>query len=124
MPKNRPNKPLDAARHFYGAAFDVKSKRDLAHALADWGELEEHERSFTLAHLLYLNLEQQAAGHRAVAQVRGLVDEVAESLHAALEASMEVDSDEVPDGDLVGDEVQDVAVPLVAEPEVADGGGA
>lgn len=89
MPKPRSKtSPVEVARAFYGPAFEHTNKRELAQSIAEWAELDEDEQSFTVAHLLYLNLQQQAAGQRLVAQVRELVDEVAESLISAIEASL------------------------------------
>jgi len=80
--------PFDAARAFYAEAFEPKKRRELAESLADWSEMTEDEQSFTTAHLLYLNLQAQAVGHRLIAQVRDLLDEVAEGLTTAIEASL------------------------------------
>jgi hypothetical protein len=79
---------LELARTFYADAFDHKKKRDLANSMADWAEMEEDEQSFTVAHLLYLNLQAQAANQRMLGQVRDLLDEVADALTQAIEASL------------------------------------
>ncbi len=90
MPKiTNPNLQfLDTARAFYAEAFDHKKKRDLARSMEEWGELGEDEQSFAVAHLLYLNLQAQAAGQKLLVQVRDLLDEVAEGLTTAIEESL------------------------------------
>lgn len=98
MPKPRSkNNPFETARAFYGPAFHHTNKRELAQSIAEWAELDEDEQSFTVAHLLYLNLQQQAAGQRLVTQVRELVEEVVESLIGAIEASLPEDPDPDPE---------------------------
>ncbi len=79
---------LATARSFYGAAFDHKKPKALARSMAEWAEMDEDEQSFAHAHLLYLNLQAQAATHKLLTQVRELLDEVAESLTVALETSL------------------------------------
>lgn len=90
MPKPTAKSPafLDAARAFYGEAFEHHTKRDLSRSIAEWGEMEQDEQSFAVAHLLYLNLQAQAAGQKLLVQVRDLLDEVAEVLTTAIEASL------------------------------------
>ena len=91
MPKPSPANPAfhESARAFYGEAFDHKRKRDLSRSIAEWGEMEQDEQSFAVAHLLYLNLQAQASGQKLLTQVRDLLDEVAEGLTTAIEASLE-----------------------------------
>lgn len=110
MPKQSPQPAyLDTARAFYAEAFEHKKKRDLARSIAEWSEMEEGEQSFAVAHLLYLNLQAQAAGQRLVTQVRDLLDEVAESLTTAIEASIPDEDEEPasPDDDLIDEDDQD-----------------
>jgi len=110
MPKQSPQPAyLDTARAFYAEAFEHKKKRDLARSIAEWSEMEEGEQSFAVAHLLYLNLQAQAAGQRLVTQVRDLLDEVAESLTTAIEASIPDEDEEPapPDDDLADEDDQD-----------------
>ena len=128
MPKStNPNLQfLDTARAFYAEAFDHKKKRDLAHSMEEWAELGEDEQSFAVAHLLYLNLQAQAAGQRLLVQVRDLLDEVAEGLTTAIEESLPPEPDEDLDaGDELPPEPGDlppvVDVPAVPPP---DEGGA
>ena len=127
MPKiTNPNLQfLDTARAFYAEAFDHKKKRDLARSIEEWGELGEDEQSFAVAHLLYLNLQAQAAGQKLLVQVRDLLDEVAEGLTTAIEESLSPEpaedldpSDELPPepGELPP------VVDAVVEPAPADGG--
>jgi hypothetical protein len=58
---------LVTARSFYGAAFDHKKPKALARSMAEWAEMDEDEQSFAHAHLLYLNLQAQAATHKLLA---------------------------------------------------------
>lgn len=129
MPKiTNPNLQfLDTARAFYAEAFDHKKKRDLARSMEEWGELGEDEQSFAVAHLLYLNLQAQAAGQKLLVQVRDLLDEVAEGLTTAIEESLSPEpvedldaSDELPPepGELPP------VVDVPAEPVPAPDGGA
>lgn len=90
MPKSSPPIPafLASAEAFYGDAFDHKSKRALARSMTDWAAMDEDEQSFAQVHLLFLNLQAQAATQKLLAQVRDLLDEVAEGLTTAIEASL------------------------------------
>lgn len=109
-PSKMPTNPafLDAARAFYGEAFDHKRKRELAASIAEWSEMDEGEQSFAVAHLLFLNLQAQAGTQRILGQVRDLLDEVAESLTTAIEASLpdpdEADRDDDREDDDADDE--------------------
>jgi hypothetical protein len=110
MPKQSPQPAfLDTARAFYAEAIEHKKKRDLARSIADWSAMEEGEQSFAVAHLLYLNRQAQAAGQRIVTQVRELLDEVAESLTTAIEATLPDEEEESapPDDDLADEDDQD-----------------
>lgn len=138
MPKTKQQSSptfLANAQTFYGDAFDHKTKKAIARSMTEWAELDEDEQSFAHCHLLFLNLQAQAATQRLLVQVRDLLDEVAESLTVALEASLpeegqaeevgegegeEGDDDEDPD--LPGDD-EDPAPPRLAEAmrEEADG---
>jgi hypothetical protein len=86
---------LDTARTFYGDAFEVHRKRDLAQSMTEWTELADDEQRFTVAHLLYLNLHAEAATHRMLGHVCQLLDEVAEAFSAAVELSLEPDPEDV-----------------------------
>lgn len=110
MPKQSPQPAfLDTARAFYAEAFEHEKKRHFARSIAEGSEMDEDEQSFAVAHLLYLNLQAQAAGQRLVTQVRDLLDEVAESLTPAIEASLPDEADEAdeppdaPDEDFAAD---------------------
>ena len=109
-PSKMPTNPafLDTARAFYGEAFDHKRKRELAASIAEWSEMDEGEQSFAVAHLLFLNLQAQAGTQRILGQVRDLLDEVAESLTTAIEASLpdpdEADRDDDREDDDADDE--------------------
>lgn len=76
------------ARTFYADAFEHRRKADLADAMAEWGELDDAEQSFALAHLAYLQLEAQAGTQQLLTHIRGLLDELAEAFTLAVEASM------------------------------------
>lgn len=80
---------LEAARRFYAPGFEVQTDKALSASHADWAELPEDQRSFTIAHLLYLNLVAQRGTQRLLAEVRDLLDEVADGL-------TEEDDDEPP----------------------------
>ncbi len=116
---------LATARSFYGEAFDHKRPKALARSMAEWAEMDEDEQSFALAHLAFLDLEAQATTQRLLVQVRDLLDEVAESLSVALEASLpeedEPQPQDVPDDD---DELEDAfdldELPPMPEPEADD----
>lgn len=97
MPKPKPHTYLAVARSFYGPAFEHREEHALADSMAEWAEMDEDEQAFAMAHLSYLQLQAQAVTQRLLVQVRDLLDEVAESLNAALEASL-------PDGDPLDEE--------------------
>ena len=101
MPTKTPTTPtfLTTARAFYGPAFDHKKKKALARSMAEWAEMDEEEQSFTAAHLAFLNLQAQAATQKLLTQVRDLLDEVAESLSVALEASLPEEGDDAEEED-------------------------
>ncbi len=118
---------LATARAFYGEAFDHKKKSALARSMAEWAEMEEDEQSFAVAHLSFLNLQAEAATQRLLTQVRDLLDEVAESLTVALEASLPDGAEAEEDEELppeVDDDLVDVPVPPPVEEPAEDEGGA
>lgn len=110
---NAPKKSVPAflaqARAFYAEAFAHRRKSELANAMSEWGDLDESEQSFTLAHLAYLDLEAQAQTQTLLVSVRDLLDEIAEALTVAVEASF-AEEDEEDDSQ---DEVE--AAPLLFE---------
>lgn len=110
MPENdkprRPKSPawMEHARQFYGAAFEVNDAAELSGAIRDFAELSDAEQRFTLAHLLYLNLQAQTQGARLLRELRDTLDEVA---------------DDVRDGvDGLGDEEEDGGDDEAAEPDI------
>ena len=125
MPKPQTPTFLTTARAFYGPAFDHTKKKALARSMVDWTEMDEDEQSFASAHLAFLNLQAQASTQKLLTQVRDLLDEVAESLSVALEASLpeegeeeEEDEDDLVPGDVPEDELPpDVDDELPPEPD-------
>ena len=110
MPKNKPTDPafLAAARAFYGPAFAARTKNDLAAAMADWSEMDEDEQRFAVAHLHYLHLQAEAGTQRLLRRMIDVLEEVADSLADALEASAPVEDVDVPDtADLVAPDLDD-----------------
>ncbi len=114
---------LDRALTFYGEAFDHRSKKAVTRSMTEWAELDEDEQSFAQAHLLFLNIQAQAATQKLLVQVRDLLDEVAEGLTTAIEASLvepaqeeaeEPEGDDQVEPDLLA---QDHAVSGEDEPE-------
>jgi hypothetical protein len=95
--------PLEAARTFYGEAFDAQTPRALSASMRDWSRLSPDEQSFAVAHLTYLQIESLGAMQKLLAQGLRLLDEVAESLTTAIEESL---PDREPDPD-VDDEDDD-----------------
>ncbi len=103
MPKtDRAKSPafLESPRAFYAEAFEHTRKKDLVATIEEWSDMEEGERRYTVAHLLYLNLKGQAAIVRLLGDVRELLDEVAEGNDDAL---AEPDEDDEPEDDTEGD---------------------
>ena len=121
MPTNKtPTTPsfLSTARAFYGPAFDHKKKKALARSMSEWAEMDEDEQSFTAAHLAFLNLQAQAATQKLLTQVRDLLDEVAESLSVALEASLPEEDDDAEEEEEDGLGPEDVPDDDELPPEV------
>jgi predicted TPR repeat methyltransferase len=114
MPTKKNPNFLDLARTFYGEAFEAKTQRELAEAMAEWEEMEPGEQSFATAHLLYLQLQAQAQTQQLLGHVRSLLDELAEAFTAAVVANLEQDQDEEPQS---FDDEADEAMP---EPMVID----
>ena len=103
----RPNVPawLETARGFYADTFGARRRRDLRAAREDWSDLTEEEQSFALAHLQYLDLMAQAASQNLLLQIRDILEEMADGIHA------------IQAGDDAGDEEPDEE-PQDEEPEV------
>ncbi len=101
-PRTRGKKSVPAfittARRFYRPSFGSLSRREYLESQADWAELTEDEQTFTLAHLLYLNLVAHARGQHLLTQIRDLLDEVAADIEDALD-ERDDDDDEDWDGD-------------------------
>lgn len=85
---------LQLARDFYGPAFGARRSRALDEAHEDWADLEEHEHSFALGHLLYLNLQAQAGTQRLLLQVRDGLDEIATLLEGEGEDDGDADGED------------------------------
>ena len=79
---------LQTARALYGAAFDSNLPDDVREASADWSALTDAQRSYALAHLLYLNLHAQATTHRLLAELRDNGEDLAEDLGALTRAGL------------------------------------
>lgn len=95
---------MEAARQFYGSAFEVKDPAELSSAMHDFTDLSDAEQRFALAHLLYLNLQAQAQGTRLLRELRDTLDEVADDVHdcvddlgAEIEGSTENEAAELTD---------------------------
>ena len=95
--KNRPLSIFEQARRFYGQAFDANNPRDLADSMADWGELGAAERTFTLSHLLYLNLMSQAGVQALLHQLLVTVEDVADDLDEGEGEQEDDDLEDEPD---------------------------
>lgn len=107
----------ETARRFYARGFEVQTGDALTSSNADWAELPEHERSFTLAHLLYLNLAAQRGTQRMLAEVRDLLDDI--------EAVMGDDEDDDdPEPTPVANEAPAPIEPEVIVPDEPDAEGA
>ena len=123
MPKPQSPTFLSTARAFYGPAFDHTKKKALARSMVDWTEMDEDEQSFASAHLAFLNLQAQAATQKLLTQVRDLLDEVAESLSVALEASLPEEGEDEEDedeDDLVPGDVPEDELPPDVDDELPD----
>jgi hypothetical protein len=125
--KNKSVSVFEQAHRFYGEAFEVTSSHDMADAMAEWGDLAPSERTFTLTHLLYLNLMAQAGTHLLLRKVWDAVEELADEMEdQAARGGEGDDEDEEGEGDpVVEQEVDDLeaddgepAEAPVAPPEV------
>jgi hypothetical protein len=129
MPKKNDRPPkhpafLEAARAFYADAFEHRRTKDLAAAMEEWGEMDESEQSFAVAHLLYLNLKAQADTLRVLVDVRDLLDEVADGVDQALDAADDEpeeddDREDEPDADEPGGFTVDHAAPAPANDDAS-----
>ena len=73
--RSREQSPAAEAIHFYGEAFEVHSREDLAETMADWSELTQEEQSFATTHLLYLGVQQGGRLERVLEEVRELLED-------------------------------------------------
>ncbi len=85
---------LTIARAFYADAFGVGLQSDLDESVAEWSALTEAERSFAIAHLLFLGLVAQAGVQESVIDLNDLLDDLADSLEENLSADPEADPPE------------------------------
>ena len=76
------------AKAFYASAFGVDTDEELQKAMLEWRQMDPAERSFIQAHLLYLNLQAQAALWKRMGTMSGLTDEIAELVSVGLEYSL------------------------------------
>jgi len=145
--KNKTVSVFEQAHRFYGEAFEVTNPNDMADSMAEWGDLAPSERTFTLTHLLYLNLMAQAGTHLLLRKVWQVAEELADEMEDRDDRGGE-DNDEDEEGeddpvDVDGEqeeedlEVDDgdpaeapalppgVSIPAAVTPQVdeADGGG-
>ena len=109
-PTDRSPAWFQAARAFYGDAFEPKKKSDLVEAMSDWCEMDADERGFVLAHLQYLNLLAARGTQRMLRELRALVAELGDEVVEGLDGLADVvdpedDVDEVIDDD-AGDDQQ------------------
>ena len=144
--KNNSISVFEQAHRFYGQPFEVTSSRELADSMAEWADLAPAERTFTLTHLLYLNLMAQAGTHLLLRKVWDAVEDLADELEDQADDDRDDDRDDdghdddgEPDDD--GDEPQEddleeddgapaeapgappgVTIPAAVTPPVDDGG--
>ena len=107
---------LKTAKGLYGDAFEPRTQREVGDAMADWHELSESEQSFTLGHLLYLNLRAQAAQLRVLQDLRVRLTGAEEALQELVEQG-EGDEGDAP---IFGD-FEEAIEEEPAEPEGDDG---
>lgn len=110
--KTRPQ-PLEVARTLYGGAFSATRPDQLDAAMDTWSELPEADRSFTLGHLLFLNLRIQTENNRLfrrlLQEFETLTDTVEEVADEYLKDELEEDEGDDDDGETnEGDNDQDV----------------
>ena len=58
-----------AARLFYASSFDVRSKKAMSEAMADFVEMEDGEQRFHLAHLLFRQIQAMEDVHSTLLRV-------------------------------------------------------
>lgn len=79
---------LKTARALYGAAFDSNLPDDVREASSDWSALTDAQRSYALAHLLYLNLHAQQTTHRLLAELCDSNEELVDALGSLTRAGL------------------------------------
>ena len=110
--KNKTISVFEQAHRFYGQAFEVTSTRELADSMAEWADLAPAERTFTLTHLLYLNMMAQAGTHLLLRKVWDAVEDLADELEDQADDDREPGDDTaVPPG---------VTIPAAVTPPVDD----
>ncbi len=92
--KNKSVSVFEQAHRFYGPAFEVTSSRELADSMAEWGDLAPPERTFTLTHLLYLNLMAQAGTHLLLRKVWETIEDLADVMEDQADRGGEDDDDD------------------------------
>ncbi len=85
------------AKAFYASAFGVDTDEELQKAMVEWRQMDPAERSFIQAHLLYLNIQAQAALWKRMGTMSGLTDEIAELVSVGLEYSLPEQQGEAPE---------------------------
>ena len=75
-----PPRFMRIARDLYGPAFEVVGPAEITEAAADWSQLSEAQRSFAVAHLLYLNLHAQAGVLRQISSINESVEDAADDM--------------------------------------------
>jgi len=106
----KPKSIFQVARHFYGEAFDVENHRDLADAMAEWSDMSAAERTFTLAHLSYLNLLALAGIQTLLNEILDTVDEVAEEFEGDRGEEVDDLEEDIEPGDDLEDDGEDVEI--------------
>lgn len=75
MPKPPSLGPAEVARTLYGSTFGVP-KSKVTDAMTDWADLSSADQLYTIANLLYLNLQEVARLNRRVGMVLTRVEEM------------------------------------------------
>lgn len=99
MSSTTPHTPffMQEADAHYGHAFEIETEQDLEASMRRWAALHESDRSFILAHLLYLNLKAHTTTQRLTIQTRDLLDEMADHLALGVEQVLPETEDEEPE---------------------------
>jgi len=116
--QSRDRAPAAEAQRYYGEAFGVRRREELAESMAEWAELSEEEQSFAVAHLVYLGVQQAGRVERLLEEVRDLVEEGIEDLPDDVVVPELVE--EVPPPPVLEVVTPEAVVPEGGEPEVPD----